>query len=105
MEFVEDYVIRRICLYSLFIRKHELGICEERDVREFHAAGSFQVFQLRAEYVFARRQPQDTGRRVILREFECDEGFARSGRMDDGGFAARGEHGANFIVCSPVVIE
>ena len=48
---------------------------------------------------------RDTGRRVILRELECDEGFARAGGVDDGGFAARGEHGADFFVCSLVVLE
>ena len=42
------------------------------------------------------------GRRVALREFERDEGFTRAGWVDDGGFAARGEHGADFIVLQTV---
>ena len=72
---------------------------------KLYVAGSFEIFQLRAEYIFARREPQNTGRRVVFSEFESDEGFARSGWMDDGGFASRGEHGADFFVCSPVVLE
>ena len=91
MELVEDNIVR-LKLRNFFVRHaHQLGIGQERDVLRLPAVcGGFQILKLRFIDIGAGREPADAIFGIVLAEFEGNEGFARAGGVNDGGFAGFG---------------